>query len=66
MSHLKILWTINSMSSKLENFLIVAGNKKSQLGEDIQEWTKQNFWKTSFKKFEMILSVRQTISFQTF
>ena len=54
------------MSSKLENFLIVAGNKKSQLGQDIQEWTKQNFWKTAFKKFEMILSVRQTISFQTF
>ena len=25
----------------------------TQLGQNIQEWTKQNFWKTAFKKFEV-------------
>ena len=27
-----------------------------QMGQGIQEWTKQNLWKTFFKKFEVIWS----------
>ena len=26
------------------------------MGQSIQEWTKENLWKTSFKKFEVIWS----------
>ena len=26
------------------------------VGQNIQEWTKQNLWKTAFKKFEVIWS----------
>ena len=24
------------------------------MGQSIQEWTKQNLWKTAFKKFEVL------------
>ena len=27
---------------------------KLQMGHDIQEWTKSNLWKTTFKKFEVV------------
>ena len=33
------------------------------LGQGIQEWTKQNLWKTAFKKFEVM---RQIVSLQIF
>ena len=33
------------------------GHKKhGHLGQVIQEWTKENLWKTAFKKFEVIWS----------
>ena len=28
-----------------------------QMGQSIQEWTKQNLWKTAFKKIEVIWSI---------
>ena len=33
------------------------------MGQSIQEWTRENLWKTAFKKFE---GVRQTIPLQIF
>ena len=32
------------------------------MGQGIQEWTKSNFWKPAFKKFEVIWSVVCTSS----
>ena len=32
-----------------------------QKGKCIQEWTKQNLWKTAFKKFDMIGLFKETI-----
>ena len=26
---------------------------KFEIGQSIQEWTKQNLWKTAFKKFQV-------------
>ena len=27
-----------------------------KMGQSVQEWTKENLWKTAFKKFEVIWS----------
>ena len=42
--------------------------KKSQyqLRQSIQEWTKQNLWKTAFKKYEPICSSKQAILVEIF
>ena len=34
----------------------INSSKASQMGKSIQEWTKQNLWKTAFKKFEGVWS----------
>ena len=31
-------------------------SQNGHMGQGIQEWTKQNLWKTAFKKFEAIWS----------
>ena len=31
---------------------------ENNMGQGIQEWTKQNLWKTAFKKFEVIWSAK--------
>ena len=39
----------------------LSGN--THMGQGIKEWTKQNLWKTAFKKLEVISSVLYSINF---
>ena len=46
--------------TKLETWVSHA----KHMGQSIQDWSNWNLWKTAFKKFEVILPVKQTISLQ--
>ena len=46
----------NSNSHKRAKASPLTRASEEEMGQNIQEWTKQNLWKTAFKKFEGIWS----------
>ena len=47
---------ILKLFARKDIFKYIKKNHGKEMGKSIQEWTKQNLWKTEFKKFEGVWS----------